>query len=259
MKFQNLHQILNDKAINLFYNIEKISINKLEKIENLLRKNNFPVIKNCENSPLTLSLGGDGTLITAVKNFYPFCKNFLGINFGKIGFLTNPESILENLNQEFYLSRRYFIQSSFDNKLALNEFVIRSKDLGRTVSCKVFIDGVEVFTVNGDGLIISSATGSTAYCLAAGGSIIHPETRTIQIIALAHHSLASIKSIVLERFNKLEVLPLQEAFLIIDGQQKFTLQSEKKLTFFINEKNYINILFEKNYNFFKTVREKLIK
>ena len=238
----------------------------------------FPDIPTMSvESPLNIpeilvSLGGDGTFLRAshyaINNEVPI----VGINLGNIGFLTNIEqeeilsSLTKLLNKEYEIEERNIIYSSLIrsgkeiyNTFAVNDFVIQRDPIEKIIEVDVFIDNMKVAMNRGDGIIISTPTGSTGYSMAAGGPIIDPTTNVILITPLCPHKLSS-RSIIIPD-DKLLTLSIttkgSKTKLINDGVDEFLLKDmdrikiseyDKKLKIItLTKKNYFDILNKKFY------------
>jgi NAD+ kinase len=179
-----------------------------------------------------LVLGGDGTILSVARQCAPEGTPLIGINFGRVGFLTElePGEVDEQLGLylggDFWVDERAMLRAEVDvagqrhDLLALNDIVLVRGAEPRVVRIRVWVDGYLYNTTVADGVIVSTATGSTAYNLAAGGPILHPQVRSAVLTPVAPH-LASDRSLVLEpdAAIALEVLAGSGgAMLSADGQ-----------------------------------------
>ena len=180
--------------INVVYNKNIFECKEaLIKLEELLIANKFEFksfeLDNMEVfGDFTFVIGGDGTLLRAAR-FYSKSKiPVLGINLGRLGFLsqTSVEGlsyVIEAVSEGKYsVEERLMLESS--GFLALNDFVIKGCDPSRTSKFYLKINGEEVCDYIADGLIISTPTGSTAYGLSAGGPVLHPSLSAITIVPI---------------------------------------------------------------------------
>lgn len=164
----------------------------------------LPVFENSPTSHpfLIVTLGGDGTLLRAVRRFYQYDAPFLGIKFGKLGFLTGArledaqEAIDGVLHETACVERRNLVQvkviqngACVTTEYALNEVVVGRVPGAPLVTTRLNINNHELYTSSGDGLIVSTSTGSTAYALSAGGPIMSPEYAGLVVVPLASHTL----------------------------------------------------------------------
>lgn len=151
---------------------------------------------------LIVALGGDGTILKAVHLFEAQLGPVLGIKFGKLGFLSGAHSddvinaVEYAISEEAFKEKRSLLairvalsDGSVHTYRALNEAVIGRALDARVVSTSLAINGHYVYTLRGDGLIISTATGSTAYALSAGGPVVSPGYEGMVVVPLASHTL----------------------------------------------------------------------
>ncbi len=179
-------------------------------------------------------LGGDGLMMRAA-NAYPDTP-LLGINFGKVGFLAVVERADWKMALEAYLNGTYSIEESAtmsasllrggvetDQGWAINDVVIRGG--ARMVDIEVYVDSHYVNTYPGDGMIVSTSRGSTAYCMAAGGPILTAGVRGFAIVPISCHSPIRTPFIVAESTQtELVLANRHEATLILDGRTIDTLR-----------------------------------
>ena len=183
--------------INVIYNIRstnyKDTLSQLEEIllNRKLNFKSFELNKMEHYGDFTIVIGGDGTLLKASKFYSEFKTPVLGVNVGRLGFLSQSQDVLSVvetiLNNDFYTEERLMLQAY--NKLALNDVVIKGCDPSRTSKFYLDINGKEVCDYIADGLIISTPTGSTAYGLSAGGPVISPSIQAITIVPICPHTL----------------------------------------------------------------------
>lgn len=181
---------------------------------------------------LIFTFGGDGTILRAARIAAPLGVPLVGINLGRVGFLTelNPWQVQERiplfLRGEYWLEERAMLRAELwrgselvGDFLALNDVVASRAALSRVVNCTLSVNGHKVTTYVADGVIVASPTGSTAYSMAAGGPILHPELRSIVVTPIAPY-LTIVKSLVLPDTNKIDlhIDTDDEAFLTVDGQ-----------------------------------------
>ncbi len=158
---------------------------------------------------LVIVLGGDGSLISAARLCAPVGAPLLGVNFGRVGFLTElePDEVDEKLSLyldgQYWTDERSMLRAEFTNgeqseeRLALNDIVLARGAEPRLIRIHVWVDGHTYNTTIADGIIVSTATGSTAYNLAAGGPILHPQVRSNVLTPIAPHLVAD-RSLILE-------------------------------------------------------------
>lgn len=203
-----------------------------------------------------LVIGGDGTFLMAVRFLLDKKLPMLGINLGTLGFLADIEvsDLDETLNHllkgEYTIENRMMLKGYIKDKngqiqkqwSALNDVVISRSGYSRIIEYNVFANGNWLDTYHSDGVIISTATGSTGYNLSAGGPIVNPACNVILVTPVCPHSLAK-RSIVLSKNDKIEVevgrlrkSQKEEAIVTSDGQmairlepgQRFYIEREEK-------------------------------
>ncbi len=181
---------------------------------------------------LLITLGGDGTIVSASRVVAQHGVPVLGINLGRLGFLAEVEpsevqkAIRAVLEGQYTIEERMMLRAELwrDHKILLNAEAINDVVLGRgaaarTVRVAVEVDSHYVMTQTADGIIVSTPTGSTAYCLAAGGPIVAPDLPCMVIMPIAAHlTLAHAIVVPARRYIRLKLVKGQGAMLTIDGQ-----------------------------------------
>lgn len=172
-------------------------------------------------------IGGDGTILRAVHRYVERGIRFVGINLGHLGFMSEigldeVSEFLTLVRQgRYWLDRRMMLTAVCPDGCevsVLNEVVITSCERARTAQMDLLIDGALAEEYNGDGLIIATATGSTAYSLSAGGPIVAPDMSCVLVTPICPHSLYA-RSILAGPESRLEIIPRSEALLLTpDGR-----------------------------------------
>jgi NAD+ kinase len=224
-----------------------------------------------QNLDLLITLGGDGSLLRAARLTASRAIPILGINMGRLGFLAEvqpaewPERIHQTLAGDCWVEERMMVRAEHirDNNVvnaceALNEIVISRGHFARVVRLHTDIDGGFLTTYTADGLIIATATGSTAYALAAGGPILPPELENFLLVPLAPH-LSLERAIVLSKGVTISVQISTDhtAVLTVDGQ--FEVELVDRDTLMIQASPWVARfvrLHEKNY-FYRTLMPRL--
>ena len=192
---------------------------------------------------LVLSLGGDGTMLRAVRLVGPHDVDVLGINIGHLGYLTKVEPAdLEHALDRYFagdhdIETRMLLSVGTDTggdttvEHALNEVVVEKTAPGHTVRLAVDIDGDYFTTYAADGLIVATPTGSTAYAMSARGPIVDPEHRALLLTPVSPHMLFD-RTLVLEPDTELvlRVVDHRDATLTIDGQPAGVLAEGDSVT-----------------------------
>jgi NAD+ kinase len=192
---------------------------------------------------LVIVLGGDGTLLSMATRIALCGRDIpiLGVNFGSLGFLTEIRidelyTALESfVNGTATLDERamlaadaYRSRELFDSRIVLNDVVFTKTALSRIIELSISVSTGLMTKVKADGLIVASATGSTAYNLAAGGPIVHPRVDALVITPIAPHTLTN-RPVVIPGSEVIEIRPHLEAegdeiFVTYDGQAGYPLQ-----------------------------------
>lgn len=243
---------------------EKIIIHKIEDI-NDVKENNIDII---------LVFGGDGTILNAGRKISPYCDiPLLGINIGHLGFMTTmdyvelKQNIKKILNKEYTIENRLMlkgiVENGKDNKVnsyAVNDLVICRGTLSRAAIYKVLVNGSEYAEFKGDGIIISTPTGSTAYSFSAGGPIVYPTLRLIGITPICPHS-PSVKPILLNEDSVIKITSdSKESTLYVaaDGQKFTLLDNEFTLTITKCERDF-KIAMINELDYFEVLNKKIIQ
>ena len=216
---------------------------------------------------LIIVFGGDGTLLGAARKFINNDIPILGINMGTVGFLTdvnieNFESVIGDIFKgDYVLEERSLVEAKFSDQevFGLNEVLIHSGSYAQLMRYRLLIDGKTVYEQRSDGLIVATPTGSTAYALSAGGSIIHPELNIWNIIPMMSQSLSS-RPLIVSNKKSMEIQliegPLDHAMICVDGQKDIPIKYNNSIS--ISKKNCsLKIIHPSNNDFYEACREKL--
>lgn len=219
----------------------------------------------CSESDILVAIGGDGTLISLTRRSYRYNKPILGINVGKLGFLTdiNPneiEEFIKNLKyDEYRIDLRMLIEAKINDKevFAFNDVVINRKMLSRMVNIQAMVNDTIFNTYYGDGLIISTPTGSTAYNLSASGPVVFPLTEAFIITPICPHSLTQRPLVLPVDFEiEFKIDDTIGAEAIIDGQEVFNLNPNDTISIKL-AKRKVQLIHRVERNYFDVLREKL--
>ncbi|MCX8095451.1 MAG: NAD(+)/NADH kinase [Caldisericia bacterium] len=225
--------------------------------------------KDLSNS-IILSFGGDGTLLKAFQYAYKFDSPILGINLGGLGFLTDVEkedvfvAIEKLISNKFKIETRKVLEceiiregKSLGKYFAFNDFVISKDTLSQIITIEIFIDGISVFKMKGDGVIVSTPNGSTAYSLSAGGPILSPKCEAYLLTTLCSHKLTA-RPVVLSKEEKLSIKINEEEskiFFIEDGIKREDLIKNDHLLFRLSDRD-AKLVRLKEKNFYQIVNSK---
>jgi len=200
----------------------------------------------CELLPetdLLITVGGDGTILRAVQSIIPGKTPIVGINLGKLGFMTELDAdeaikkLPRLLDGEGWTDERAMLQAELESKgkkqvfHALNDVVVARGEVVRLIRVDVTIDGQRLTTYKTDGLILATATGSTGYALAARGPILYPQSKDFLLAPVAPH-LSMPHPLVLHEKAEVKLRPdtYHAAVLSIDGHVNLLLSSRDTVT-----------------------------
>jgi len=221
---------------------------------------------------LLITLGGDGTILRAARIAAEHSIPILGLNLGRVGFLAEmerenwPDKLSLILEGKYWLEERMMLQAELRRQgnaapwtgEALNEFVVGRGTLARIVRLTTYIDGEYLTTYAADGLIVATATGSTAYALAVGGPILPPELNNILLIPIAPH-LCLDRAVVLSQGARVEVQVSTDhrAILTVDGQFDVELRDADRVVIMANPHTCRFIRTQDKVYFYRTLVERL--
>lgn len=166
-----------------------------------------------ERSDLAIVVGGDGTLLSAARQFVDHEIPLLGVNLGRLGFLVDitPTDIAAALGAvldgHYDEDARFLLQARVGDEppvLAFNDVVLHKWNVARMIEFETWIDGKFVYTQRSDGLIISTPTGSTAYALSGGGPLLTPSLEAIALVPICPHTLSN-RPIVVDAASTIEI------------------------------------------------------
>lgn len=262
------------KRIKLFVNHNKESEKIAERVKNKLVQKGFLIVE--DNYDLAIAIGGDGAFLRMVKqNNFNSDIYYVGINTGTLGFLQeinkdDIDTFIKKLkNNDFKIEyvgiQETTIKTQQENKrfFSLNEIVVREKELN-TVVLDVTIDSFFLERFAGDGILITTSTGSTAYNLSYNGSIIYPTLHTLELTPIAplnskvYHVLTN--SIIIPENKVITLTPIKgkkDLMITIDGEN-IIYKDIKEIKTVVDQKR-IACLRMKEYNFINIVQEKILK
>ena len=215
-------------------------------------------------------LGGDGTMLSIARDLAVYDVPLIGINFGRLGFITDialgqmPEVLGEMLAGRFETDRRTLLEGEVIRSgeiaiqaHALNDIVISHGIAGGLVEFTVRVDGINMYNQRADGVILATPTGSTAYALSANGPILHPSLAGLVLVPVAPHTLSN-RPIALPDSVSVEI----ELTEVRDGSAYFDMQSFSKLSpgdivRVRRSPHHATLLHPAGYNYFATLRQKL--
>lgn len=220
---------------------------------------------------LLIVLGGDGTLLAASRLAYRFRVPILGVNFGRLGFLTDVSVddmfplLDEVLAGRFRKEPRILLRAEIhdpdgeliEQALGLNDVVVREVG-GRSIEVETTIDGSPVHSFRGDGIIVATPTGSTAYSLSAGGPVVEPSLKALIATAISPHTF-SVRPLLFPLHQTIEIGFVSRGSRVnvsVDGQLMLELKADQKVRVRRAPRPIHFVLIE-NRSFYAVLRTKL--
>ncbi|NND35791.1 MAG: NAD(+) kinase [Gammaproteobacteria bacterium] len=226
----------------------------------------------CDHADLVIAIGGDGTMLYASRMARESGTPVLGINRGRLGFLADvtPDEMIARVDQvlngnyardsRLLLEARLVKQSGEESHaFALNDVVLKRRETGRMVDFSTRIDGEYVNTHSGDGLIVATPTGSTAYSLSCGGPIIAPQLDAVVVVPVCPHTLTD-RPIVIPANQSIDIVLLErdetKASITIDGLDFGEIRPDDRLTVSAAAKR-VTLVHPPGFDFYGILRSKL--
>jgi len=258
---EQLIEVLKNQDVKILLD-ENLSLNKKKKFKTHSERT---IISQAD---LVIAIGGDGTMLNSSRRYGSKGIPILGINLGKLGFLTDiaPEeltsSIIRIIEKEYVEDKRFFLQTTVSNEkekaLALNEVVIHSGAIAQLIEYNLFVNDEFVYTQKSDGLIIASPTGSTAYSLSGGGPIIYPNLDVLILMPMFPQSLTSSPLIVSANSSiRVELLNKKnKKHLSFDSHNSISLKGEAIVKIKKADAE-LTLIHPEDHSFFESCRDKL--
>ena len=222
----------------------------------------------CENADALVTLGGDGTLISAVRRSFKYDIPIFGIYAGSLGFLADInfdelDSFVSSLVAgEYRVDERAILEATFIQnskevtRYAFNDIVLTRPSVSNMIYVETLVDSKPFNTYYGDGVIVSTPTGSTAYNLSAGGPVLFPLTNVFALTPICPHSLTQRPVVLPGEFSIEMKTPKDKALVIIDGQDKHELEVGESIHIQLAEKK-VKLIHRNEFNYFDVLKEKL--
>lgn len=240
----------------------------------ILGNTNLPFFASDElgkHADLLIVVGGDGSLLSAARVAVSQDLPVLGINRGRLGFLTditpnNITKIAAILHGEYFAEERFLLKVEAFHKetllgqgLSLNDAVLLSQSVGHMAEFAVCIDNQAVCSYHADGLIVATPTGSTAHALSCNGPILHPALNAVVLVPMLSHNLSS-RSIAISSDSVIKILIAESNRVAVqincDGQNSIFVPAGGYINI-CKAKEKLKLLHPKDYNYFETLRAKL--
>jgi len=227
--------------------------------------------ENLKGTDLLVVVGGDGSLLITARRVAKFQIPIIGVNLGRLGFLTeiNEDDAFEELetilSKPLCISKRMMLRVNLfreGNKIleadVLNDVVVNKAILARIVDVSVYVGDRYITTYNGDGIIISTPNGSTAYALSAGGPIVYPMMEVFVLVPICPHTLTD-RPIILPTLEPITIKMVskeKDAWLTLDGQEGTQIFYGDEIV--VKQSPYYAHIVRTPYkNYFDILREKL--
>ncbi|WP_341765303.1 NAD(+) kinase [Candidatus Providencia siddallii] len=268
-KFFDIFKLVYTWLISNKYNIivDKNITNDL-KLKNLITGT---LIEIANLTDLIIVIGGDGSMISAARFFSNYNIKIIGINCGKLGFLTDLDfnNVLQQLSyvlNGFYIEEKRFLlevkiinsNRNFFKNIVINEIVLHSGEIADMIDFEVYINEKFAFSQRSDGLIVATPTGSTAYSLSAGGPILTPDLEAIVLLPMFPHTLSSRPLIINnDSVIRLKFLSSKINYKIsCDTQITLSVRDEEEVVIKRSNK-FFNLIHPLEYDYFNTLNTKL--
>ncbi len=222
----------------------------------------------CKNADVLVTLGGDGTLISAARRSFKHDIPVLGVYAGNLGFLADIN--LEELHEfvplmvrgKYRVDERSILEARFEENsnevkmYAFNDIVLTRPSVSNMIHIETLVDSKAFNTYYGDGVIVSTPTGSTAYNLSAGGPVLFPLTNVFALTPICPHSLTQRPVVLPGKFSIEMKTPQDRALVIIDGQDKHELEAGESIHIQLARKT-VKLIHREEFNYFDVLKEKL--
>ncbi len=220
---------------------------------------------------LAVVMGGDGTMLNIARTLSLCHVPLVGVNLGRLGFLTDltldnmNDSIAEMLEGKFVTEQRMLLAArvlrndvEVYSGRAFNEVVVHRNNTSSMVEFEVRIDGEYLYNQRADGLIVSTPTGSTAYAMSAGGTIVHPSLDVLELVPICPHTLSN-RPIVVKGSSVLEILMHRTGDIHVrfDSHTSYDLQLHDKIVV-TRHPDPVCLLHPVGHSYYHTLREKLL-
>jgi NAD+ kinase len=219
---------------------------------------------------LAIVVGGDGTMLSMARALAPHGVPLIGVNLGRLGFLTDvsPQEMFDAVSEILYgqyltekrlmLRVALFIRGcEIQEAFAVNDVVIAKGSTFRLIEFSITINAEFVYTQRADGIIVASPTGSTGYSLSAGGPIVHPGVDALILVPICPHTLTN-RPIVIPGSSVVEIALVHaiDARVSLDGQSHFDLRAGDRVTV-ERASHEVLLLHPKSYGYYDMLRKKL--
>jgi NAD+ kinase len=238
-----------------------------------LKITDFPtrnLIELATDSDAVVVMGGDGTMLSIARELAPHGVPLIGINQGRLGFLTDITvevmfgAVAEILSGQYVAEERILLNGQVRRggervfeATAFNDVVVGKGGSGRLIELEIAINSEFVYSQRADGLVVTTPTGTTAYALSAGGPIVHPTLEAVALVPICPHTL-SARPIVVSSHSRIELTLTfaDDARVHFDGQHHFDLTSGDHV-WITRANRAVTLLHPHSYSYYDTLRQKL--
>lgn len=261
---------ITENLIKWFYK-KGINVYIPKEVVKLITVPNYKEQVKLEDVDIAITLGGDGTLLGAARQLAPLDIPILGINMGRVGFLTEVEicdmytDLDKLINKDYQIQKRIMLEAQvvrekqpLQKLIALNDVIITKNAFPRLVRLGVFVNDEYVNTYPGDGIIVATPIGSTGYSLSAGGPIVPPNLDALVFTPICPHTLLN-RSIILSKDDVIKIqlyLEQKEVVLTIDGLKGYKLLPHDEIIIKKSE-FYTKLVKIRDRSFYNILRERL--
>lgn len=256
------------RKIGIFVNIHKdykleVTSNIIAQIESIGAYAEIADAKNFYD--LIISIGGDGTFLSAARNFFNKDIPIVGLNLGTLGYLSVieksqiKEALNHIINEKYEIEERILLKGISNNQVlyALNDIVISRGSYEKMINIKASLDNRYIDDYHCDGIIVATPTGSTAYSLSAGGPIVEPNIDVLLITPVCSHSLYQ-RPIIISSDRNINISSVDKHSFMVASDGQESIENVNDIIIKKAEKK-IKIIKLKDEFFFNTLRNKLIK
>jgi len=219
---------------------------------------------------LAIVVGGDGTLLNCARIMAERNVPLVGINLGRLGFLTDiaakdlSQAINSILDGDYAAEERMLLAGSCERNgkahlsaVAMNDVVVSRGAMGSMIEFAVTVDGEFIYSLRADGLIVATPTGTTAYALSAGGPILHPALQAIALVPISPHTLSN-RPVAIRSTSRIEITLVRG----VDARANFDVQAYSQLdqgdvVAVTSAPRAVKLLHPKGYRYFSMLRQKL--
>lgn len=221
----------------------------------------------CEESDFLISLGGDGTLISLCRRSFAYAKPVLGIHAGQLGFLTDIQTneistfIDDIFNGNYRIDTRMMLEVTLhvgqkvERFVAFNDIVFSRSKISHMTTISAYVNGTLFNSYYGDGLIVSTPTGSTAYNLSAGGPVVYPLTEALILTPICPHSLTQ-RPLVLPVDFEVSFESSDDTVIVVDGQETYKMNDVDLVSVKIATRG-ARLIHSVDRNYFDVLKKKL--